>query len=93
MRRIIENLLYGSLFHNLAAVHYDHTVAHTCDNAKVMRDHNDRHSKLIPKLQEQVKNLRLDGYVKRRGRLVTDHQSRSAYKSDRDHDTLFHTAG
>ena len=93
MRRIVEDLLYSTLLYDLTAVHYDHTVAHTRNYTKVMRNHNDRHSKLISKFQKQVKNLCLDRYVKRCGRLVTDHKPRTAHKRDRDHDTLFHTAG
>ncbi len=50
-------------------------------------------AELLLQLQHQVEDLRLDGDVERRGRLVGDQHARIAGQRDGDHHALAHAAG
>ncbi len=58
-----------------------------------MRDENDARVNLGLELLEQVHNLRLDGHVQRRGRLVRDKQLGIARQRHGNHRALAHAAG
>ncbi len=62
-------------------------------DAKVVRDQHDGRARAFLHFQHQVEDLRLDGHVERRRRLVGDEDRRRACHRDRDHDALAHAAG
>jgi hypothetical protein len=55
-------------------------------------DQHERHAVLALQAQEQVEDLRLNGHVERRRRLVGDQQARVAGDRHGDHDALVHAA-
>ena len=57
-----------------------------------MRDQDQRRPCTLREVLEQIKDLRLNGDVKRRGRLVGNDQLRLAGERHRDHRTLTHPA-
>jgi hypothetical protein len=63
------------------------------DHAHVMGDQHDAGAALGDQLFHQVEDLRLDGHVQRRGRLVGDQDVGPADQRDGDHDALAHAAG
>ena len=58
-----------------------------------MRDQHDRGAGALLHFQHQIEDLRLDGDVERRRRLVGDEDRRRAGHRDRDHHALAHAAG
>ena len=92
VRRVREDLLGGPFFDDLARVHDHDVVRHLRDDAEVVGDEHDRTVDPVLQIAEQVEDLRLDGHVERRGRLVCDDQFRVAGERHRDHDALPHTA-
>ena len=91
--RVIENIVRCAVLHNISGIHNRDVVAHARHHAEVVRDHHDRHAKLILQIHHQLQDLRLNGHIERRRRLVRDQKLRLARQSDRDHHTLAHTAG
>ena len=81
------------MFHDLPAIHHHHTVRDARDHAKVMGDPDHGHAQLVAQLFHQFENLRLNGHIKRRCRLVRDQNLWITGQCDGDHDTLAHTAG
>ena len=63
------------------------------DHAHVVGDEHQRHSRLALQREQQIENLRLDGDVERRRRLVGDDQLRIAGDRHGDHHALVHAAG
>ena len=63
------------------------------DHAHVMGDEDEGHAGLALQPEEEVEDLRLDGDVERRGRLVGDQELRVAGDRHGDHHALAHAAG
>ncbi len=63
------------------------------DDAEVVRDQQQGHRQLAPQAVEQVENMRLNRDVERRGRLISDQQTRPAGHRHCDHHALPLTAG
>jgi len=63
------------------------------DDAEVVRDQQHAHRPLGLQAAQQLENLRLNGDVERRRRLVGDQQARIAGERDGDHHPLLHAAG
>ena len=72
MGRILKQLLGGGFFDQLAQIHNGDIVGKMIDNRQVMCDKHVGQSHLLLKLFHQVQNLRLDGHVQGRNRLVAD---------------------
>ena len=87
-----ERLSVGEL-RDPSGVHHGHPVGPARDHAEVVRNQDDRHAKAEPQVVDELKDLLLDGYVERRGRLVCDQQLRLAGQRHRDHHALTHAAG
>ena len=68
-------------------------VGHLGDHAEVVGDHHDRRVELALQALDQLEDLRLDGHVERRRRLVGDQQLRVVDERHRDHRALAHAAG
>ncbi len=93
MARPREQRLHRRLLDLAARVHHDHALRGLGDHAEVVRDEHDRGAGALLQLQHQVEDLRLDGDVERRRRLVGDQDRRRAGHRDRDHHALPHAAG
>ena len=63
------------------------------DDAEVVGDEHDRHPAFALQALEQREDLRLDGHVERRRRLVGDQQLGLVGERHRDHHALAHAAG
>ncbi len=93
MPRIAEQRLDRRLLDDLAGIHHRHPLAGLGDHAHGMGDQHDRHAELVLHLLHQLQDLRLDGDVERRRRLVGDQELGLAGKRHGDHDALAHAAG
>ena len=81
------------LLDDLAGIHDGHVVAGLGHHAEVVGDEDDGRAGLGAQLGQQIEDLRLDGDVERRGRLVGDQQRRRAGERHGDHHALAHAAG
>ncbi len=94
VHRVAEDLLDRRELLNLASVHDRDPIAHLGDDGEVVGDQQNR-GVLLPRLhlEHQIQNLRLDGHVERRRRLVGDQEIRCQRKRHRDHDPLALASG
>ena len=69
-----------------------HLVGHVGDDAEIVGDQQHRHVELGLQVAQQLQDLRLDGDVERRRRLVGDQQRRPADQRHGDHGALAHAA-
>ena len=76
-----------------AGVHDGDLVGRLRDDAEVVRDEDDGGAVLALELADQVEDLRLDGDVERRRRLVGDQDLGLEDERHRDHHALAHPAG
>src|SRR6516225_3035368 len=83
-----EHLLDWALLDNLAAIHDTDPVRDAAHDAEIMGDEQEAHAKPAPDLREQCEDLRLNGDVQRRGRLVRDEEIRLVGERHRNHDAL-----
>ena len=83
----------GELLDDPAGVHDDDAVADLPHDGDVVADEEQRRVLLALHLLEEGQDLRLDGDVERRGRLVRDDQPRGAHQAHADHGPLAHAAG
>ena len=58
-----------------------------------MSDEDDGGFLLLTELLHQLKDLRFNGHVQRRGGFIRDHHLRAAHHGHADHDSLAQTAG
>ena len=93
MRGVGEDLLRRALLHDTSRIHDHHVVRHLGDNAQIVGDEHDGGIDFVLQVPQQVQDLRLNGHVQRRGRLIGDDQAGAARQGHSDHDTLAHTAG
>ena len=70
MHRIVEDLVNGTLLNDLAGIHNYNVVCHFCNNAEVVCNKKDGGTALALNLLEELQDLALNSYVKRRGGLV-----------------------
>ena len=92
MRGRIEHVVRGADFHDLTRIHDRNAVRHVRNDAEVVRDENDGELTLLIHAVDQFEDLRLNGDVERRCRLVADENIGIGGQRDRDDDTLAHTA-
>ena len=93
MLGIAENLRHRSHLHSLAAAHHAHPIRHLAHNAQIVSDEQNRHAESRLQLLEQFKNLRLNGDIQSRGRLIGDQDVGIVGQSHGDHHPLALTAG
>ena len=74
MRGAGEELAHRRLFDDAAGVHDDDALAELGDDAEVVRDEQDGQAEPLLQRGQELHDLRLDGDVERRGRLVGDEQ-------------------
>ena len=88
-----EDLLRRAPLDDLAIVHHAHPVGHLAHDAEIVGDQQHRHVELVLELEQQIEDLRLDGDVKRGGRLVGDQQVGLVGERHGDHHPLPLAAG
>ena len=93
MARVVVDLLRGSDLDNLSRIHHGHAVGGSRDNAKIVRDENCCGVELFLNVPQEVQNLRLNGYVESRRRLVGQQNFRARGKGDGHDGSLAHAAG
>ena len=91
--RIAEQLADRRLLDHLAGIHHRHPLAGLGDHAHGMGDQHDRHAEAFLHVLHQLEDLRLDGDVERRRRLVGDQELGLAGQRHGDHHALAHAAG
>ena len=90
MQRAAEHGLRGAALHQARGIHDVHAVGVARDDAEVVRDDDDRDAEPPRQVLHQLEDLRLDGHVQRRGRLVGDQELGVAGQTDGDHHPLAH---
>ena len=90
---MIENVVGGALFDDLARIHHDHALANFGHDTEIVSDHDDRRAEIAIEPVHQIENLSLNGHIERGCRLVGDQHSRIAGQRDGDHHALSHSAG
>ena len=86
--RAVEHVLHRRLLHDLAPGHHRHPVRHVADDTQVMGDQDHGHAQLGLQTLQQLQNLRLDGDIQRRCRLVRDQNFRFVGQRHGDHHAL-----
>ena len=87
-----KQLAHRRLFLLFAMAHDDHLIRHFRDHGHVMRDEDHRHAQFGLQLADGVEDLRLNGDIQRRCRLVRDQQLRAARQRHGNHHALAHPA-
>ena len=88
-----EHLGDRSSFDDLAVLHHANAVGVTAHNGKVVADQQQRQPTGGFLRRQQLQDLRLDGHIQRRRRLVGDQQGRIVCQRHRDHHPLALAAG
>jgi hypothetical protein len=77
-----------AFFADLAAVEHEHAIGHARDDAKIVRDEQERQVELDAQFSQQLEHRRLDRDVQRGGDLVADHEVRLRSQGASNRDTL-----
>ena len=77
----------------LASIHDGDAIRDARNDAEIVRDEQQRHAELALQVFQQRQDLRLNGDVKRAGRLVCDHEIGAAEQCGRDHHALAQASG
>ena len=93
MLRIVEDLPVAAGFHDLSSVHNKDPVTEAGHHAQIVGDHDHRGIHFFLHIPDQLQNLRLNGHVQSRGRLVGNDELRIVGQSDGNDDPLAHAAG
>ena len=88
MERVDVEVVRRSDLDDLAEVHHRDAVGDVADDGEIVRDEQVRQAELGLELLHQVDDLRLDGDVERRDRLVADEKLRVQCERSRDADAL-----
>ena len=83
-----EQRLYRRPLDDLAGIHDRDIVGHLGNDAEIVRDQDDRGPGVSAQPAHQVEDLRLDGDVERRGRLIGDQEIGPAGERHGDHHAL-----
>ena len=93
MRSVGKERLHRRFFNHLAGVHDDDARRHFRDDAEIVRDEQQCHSRACTQFAQQLEDLGLDRDVEGRSRFVGDDQLRFEYERHCDHHALPHAAG
>ena len=93
VRRIFVDVFLRRRFDDVSQIHDDDAVGNVFDDAEVVRNKDIRDPHFFLQFLQQVYNLRLDGNVERRNRLVADDHFRPKNDGARDADALPLSAG
>ena len=75
-------------FYNLAVFHHTDGLRHFLNDLQIMGNQQKRHAQFILQVLEQFEDLRLNGDIKGRGRLIGNQEFRLVGKGHGDHHTL-----
>ena len=89
---MIYNITWTTL-NNMPKIHNTNTIGNMFYHGKVMGDEEVGQTQLFLKLDQQIDNLRLNGNIQCRYRLITDNKFRIYSQSSRNTDTLPLSAG
>ena len=92
MLRACEERRDRRLLDLAAGIHDHHPLRDLGHHAEIVGDQHDGGADAVLQVAHQVEDLRLDGDVERRGRLVGDQQLRVAGQRHGDHHPLAHAA-
>ena len=87
-----EHLLHPAQLHDASRVHDRPAVAEARDDAQIVAYEQHRRAQLLLQAAHHVQDLRLDGDVQRRRRLVRQQQLRLGYERHGDDHALLHAA-
>ena len=93
MHRIAEQLATRRELDHAAGAHHRDAVGDIIDDREVVRDEEIGEPDLLLQVLQEIEDLRLDGDVERRDRLVADDELGLQRQSARDADALPLTAG
>ena len=92
MLRPDEEVAHSGPLDDLAGIHDGDIVCHLGHHAEIVGDQHDGRAGVAAQAAHQVEDLRLDGDVERRRRLVGDQELRPAGQRHGDHGALAHAA-
>ena len=72
MQRLLQNRAGLTKLDNFSEIHHPDSVGDMFHNREIVRDEDKRQLHLVPKEDEQIDDLRLDGDIERGNRLVRD---------------------
>ena len=93
MVHLVEEVVHLGGLHHPARVHHVDPVGMPGDHAHVVRDQQHRHAHPVLQVPEQGEDLRLDGHIESRRRLVGDEQLGLVGQRHGDHHALPETTG
>src|SRR5580704_17368585 len=93
MPRRVQHGADRARLHDAARVHDRDLITNLPHDAEIVRDEDEAQPFRVPQVLQQAQDLRLDGHVERRGRLVAEQDRRVGGQRDRDHDPLPQPAG
>ena len=88
MLRVVIELICVRDLHDLSKVHDRNPVRNVTDDQKIMRNKQIRHAELFLQILEHIDDLRLNRYVQRGYRLITDDELRIYRQCTGNPDTL-----
>ncbi|BCH35046.1 hypothetical protein MesoLjLc_69760 [Mesorhizobium sp. L-8-10] len=93
MGGLIDNGVGAPLLDDAAKIHDDDPVADMANDPQVMADEQEAEPELLLNIHEQIDDLRLDGHVERRDRLIANQKRGFWRERPRKHDALALAAG
>ena len=72
MARLVEQPQHRGLLDDLSRVHHQHPVRHLRHQADIVGNQDHRHPQILLQFLQELHDLRLDGHVQSRRRLVRD---------------------
>ena len=93
MSGTVKYIIYAAMLNDFSGIHHRDLICHPGYHTEVMGNQNDRHAGLFLEVIQQIENLRLDGYVQRRGRLVGNQNRGFTGDGHGDHGPLQHAPG
>ena len=92
MFRIVEYLVTSADFYNVSCVHNSNPACDFSYNAKIVRNVDNRQVMLLLQAAQKLNDLRLNGHIQSRGRLIADQYLRLTGNGRCDHCTLPHSS-
>ena len=89
----IENFFGCPLFNFTTRIHNQNAVSHFGHHTKIMRNKNHRGPSFTLQIADQIKDLCLNGNIKRRGWFIRQKYARPTGQSHCNHHPLTHAAG
>ena len=88
MTRVFKKIGNFALFHDLPGVHQRHPIGILTHQRQIVCNQQQGYTVLFLQFLEQIQNLRLTRYVKRRRGFVSHHDIGTTSQRHGDHDTL-----